>query len=56
MIRGLIRSAIIAAALIQFAGPPALALEVRKAGKITVPLGVGVVPFSTDAMVADRLR
>lgn len=56
MLRGLIRIALTAAALIALAGPRALALEVRKAGKIVVPPGVAVVPFSTDAMVADRLR
>ncbi len=36
--------------------PRALALEVRKAGKITVPDNAQVVPFSTDAMVAGVLR
>lgn len=50
------RVALIVASLIELAGPRAAALEVRTAGKINVPLGVAVVPFSTDAMVADRLR
>jgi hypothetical protein len=36
--------------------PRASALEVRKAGKITVPDNAQVVPFSTDALVADVLR
>jgi hypothetical protein len=56
MLRALIRFALIAAYLVTLAAPRALALEVRKSGKITVPRDVGVVPFSTDALVADRLR
>ena len=44
------------AMLLALAARPVLALEVRKAGKITIPPGVGVEPFSTDALVADRLR
>jgi len=56
MLRGLIKLALIAACLVALAAPRALALEIRKAGKISVPIGVGVVPFSTDAMVADTLR
>jgi hypothetical protein len=36
--------------------PRAQALEIRKSGKINVPPAVGVVAFSTDALVADRLR
>src|ERR1700687_1280541 len=56
MHRALISSALVAACLLAFAAPRALALEVRKSGKIGVPLNVQVVPFSTDALVADRLR
>lgn len=39
-----------------FTAPRAFAVEIRKAGKISVPGGVGVMAFSTDALVADRLR
>jgi hypothetical protein len=56
MLRGLIRFALAAACLVLLMAPRASALEIRKAGKITVPPGAGVVPFSTDAMVADTLR
>ena len=56
MHRALIRPALIAAVLLALAAPCALALEIRKSGKITVPPDVGVVAFSTDALVADRLR
>jgi len=56
MVRALFKIALVAAALVALGTPLAQALEVRTAGKISVPLGVGVVPFSTDAMVADRLR
>src|SRR5271167_4612891 len=45
-----------AASLIAVTALRASALEVRKAGKITVPANAQVVPFSTDAMVADVLR
>jgi hypothetical protein len=47
---------LIAASLIAATASRALALEVRKAGKITVPADAQVVPFSTDATVADVLR
>lgn len=56
MLRALIRLTLIAAAIVTVAAPRALALEIRKAGKISVPADVQVVPFSTDALVADRLR
>lgn len=56
MLRALIRLSLIAAAIVTVAAPRALALEIRKAGKISVPADVQVVPFSTDALVADRLR
>jgi hypothetical protein len=56
MYRALIRFAVIAAGLLALAAPRALALEIRKSGKISVPPDVGVVAFSTDALVADRLR
>jgi hypothetical protein len=56
MIRAFIRVALIAAYAVALAAPCALALEIRKSGKITVPPDVGVVAFSTDALVADRLR
>jgi hypothetical protein len=56
MHRALIRPALIAAGLLALAAPRALALELRKSGKISVPPDVGVVAFSTDALVADRLR
>src|SRR5882762_9991054 len=47
---------LIAASLMAAIASRALALEVRKAGKITVPADAQVVPFSTDATVADVLR
>ena len=56
MLRPLITSALIAACLLTLAAPRASAFEVRKAGKITVPANSQVIPFSTDAMVADVLR
>jgi hypothetical protein len=56
MLRGLIRFALAAVCLVMLMAPRASALEIRKAGKITVPPGAEVVPFSTDAMVADTLR
>jgi hypothetical protein len=56
MFRALARFALIAIAMVAVAAPCALALEIREAGKISVPAEVQVVPFSTDALVADRLR
>jgi len=47
---------LIAVCLLGVMAPRASALEVRKAGKITVPDNAQVVPFSTDALVADVLR
>ncbi|MBF6559095.1 MAG: hypothetical protein IVW56_02305 [Candidatus Binataceae bacterium] len=35
---------------------PARALEIRKAGKIDVPAGADLVPFSTDPTIANVLR
>jgi hypothetical protein len=56
MYRALIRFALIAVGVLAVAAPRALALELRKSGKISVPPDVGVVAFSTDALVANRLR
>jgi hypothetical protein len=56
MLRPLIKYLSIAAYLLALTPLRALAVEVRKAGKITVPAAAQVVPFSTDPMVADVLR
>jgi hypothetical protein len=56
MLRALISPALIVASIVTLAAPRALALEIRKSGKISVPPDVGVVPFSTDALVANRMR
>jgi hypothetical protein len=57
MLRALIKFPLVAIVTAAAVGAsPAFALEIRKAGKISVPAGVQVVPFSTDALVADRLR
>jgi hypothetical protein len=56
MFRAYIRLTLIATAIVALAASRAAALEIRKAGKISVPADVQVVPFSTDALVADRLR
>lgn len=56
MCRLLTRPAGVAICLILLAAPRALAVEIRSSGRISVPAGVSVVPFSTDALVADRLR
>ena len=47
---------LIAMGLIGAMASDGAALEVRKAGKVTVPENAQVVPFSTDALVADVLR
>lgn len=46
----------LAVGLIGAMAPGVAALEVRKAGKITMPNNAQVVPFSTDALVADVMR
>lgn len=56
MLSALTRFGLIALAMVAVAAPRALALEIRTAGKISMPADVQVVPFSTDALVADRLR
>jgi len=56
MLCNLIRTALIAGALLAVVAPRALALEIRKAGKIIVPAGAQLVPFSTDATIANVLR
>jgi len=56
MLRPLIKFASIAACVLALMPSRAAALEVRKAGKISVPANAQVVPFSTDAVVADVLR
>ena len=56
MLRTLIRFTLIAAMIVSVAASRTMALEIRTSGKITVPADVKVVPFSTDALVADRLR
>jgi hypothetical protein len=56
MLRQLISSALISACVVALATPCALAMEVRKSGSITVPAGAKVIPFSTDALVADVMR
>ncbi len=56
MLRPLITFTLIAACALALMPSPASALEVRKAGKISVPANAQVVPFSTDAVVADVLR
>lgn len=48
--------ALIAIGLVGAMTPCASAVEVRKSGKVTVPDNAQVVPFSTDAIVADVLR
>jgi hypothetical protein len=45
-----------AAGLMTVGAPRLLALEVRRAGKISVPENAQVMAFSTDAVVADVLR
>jgi hypothetical protein len=45
-----------AACAVALAGPRAWAVEIRKAGNIEVPAGVGVVAYSTDPLVAQTLR
>ncbi len=47
---------LIVSSVIAIAAPRAMALEVRRAGKISVPGNAQVVAFSTDAVVADVLR
>jgi hypothetical protein len=56
MFRVSIRLTLVATSLITLTASSAPALEIRKAGKITLPLSVEVVPFSTDALIADTLR
>ena len=56
MLRPLITFTLVAACGLALISSPAAALEVRKAGKISVPANAQVVPFSTDAVVADVLR
>ena len=56
MQRRLIRFVLVAGCVVALAARNASALEIRKAGKISIPADVGVVPFSTDAMIADTLR
>jgi hypothetical protein len=56
MLRPLITFTLVAACALALISSPAAALEVRKAGKISVPANAQVVPFSTDSVVADVLR
>jgi len=48
--------ALISIGLLGVMVPRASAVEVRTSGKVTVPENAQVVPFSTDAVVADVLR
>lgn len=56
MLRQFLSSALICACVVALATPRAWAMEVRKAGSVTVPAGAKVIPFSTDAIVADVMR
>src|ERR1700691_5381063 len=54
MLRGIVSITLLA--VIALAAVPARALEIRKAGKIVVPAGADLVPFSTDPTIANVLR
>jgi hypothetical protein len=54
MLRGFVSITLLAA--IALAVVPARALEIRRAGKIVVPAGADLVPFSTDPTIANVLR
>lgn len=45
-----------ACAILMALAPPARAIDLRKAGKLSIPANAEVVPFSTDPMVAMVLR
>ena len=47
---------LVAIALVVAVAIPAHALEIRKAGKIDVPAGAALIPFSTDPTIANVLQ
>ncbi len=56
MLKPLLTGVIAVCAILAALAPPARAIEVRKAGKLSVPANAEVVPFSTDPTVAMVLR